>query len=70
MYENNTNINYADICCGLSWGDEAKGKIIAELSKSNTYNYVLDGQVEIMQDILFILIKKIYNTFNSKRYIL
>jgi len=34
------NINYVDICCGLAWGDEAKGKIIAELSKSKNYDYV------------------------------
>ena len=36
----NKNINYVDICCGLAWGDEGKGKIIAELSKSNKYDYV------------------------------
>ena len=23
-----------DICCGLAWGDEAKGKIVAQLAKS------------------------------------
>ena len=34
------NINYVDICCGLAWGDEAKGKIVAELSKSGDYDYV------------------------------
>ena len=34
------NINYVDICCGLSWGDEGKGKIIAALSKDGFYNYV------------------------------
>jgi len=34
------NINYVDVCCGLAWGDEAKGKIIAELSKSKNYDYV------------------------------
>ncbi|MBI96045.1 hypothetical protein CL656_02765 [bacterium] len=33
-------INYVDICCGLNWGDEAKGKIIAELAKTNEYNFV------------------------------
>ncbi len=33
-------INYVDICCGLAWGDEAKGKIVAELSKSKNYDYV------------------------------
>ena len=35
-----TNIRSVDICCGLSWGDEAKGKIVAELSNSNEYSYV------------------------------
>ena len=34
------SINYVDICCGLAWGDEAKGKIIAELSKSKKYDCV------------------------------
>ena len=24
-------ISQVDICCGLAWGDEAKGKIVAEL---------------------------------------
>ena len=33
-------IKYVDICCGLSWGDEAKGKIIANLAKSQNYNFV------------------------------
>ncbi len=40
MYRNSNNINYVDICCGLSWGDEAKGKIIAHLSKHGNYDYV------------------------------
>tara|TARA_B100000900_G_scaffold236700_2_gene200995 strand:+ start:46 stop:1065 length:1020 start_codon:yes stop_codon:yes gene_type:complete len=34
------NICNVDIVCGLSWGDEAKGKIIAHLSKSGKYDYV------------------------------
>jgi len=34
------NIDSVDICCGLNWGDEAKGKIIAQLSKSKKYNFV------------------------------
>ena len=33
-------INKVDICCGLNWGDEAKGKIVAHLSKSQKYNFV------------------------------
>jgi adenylosuccinate synthase len=40
MQKSNTGIKHVDICCGLSWGDEAKGKIIAELSKSGKYDYV------------------------------
>ena len=32
-------INYVDICCGLSWGDEAKGKIVSYL-KTGNYNFV------------------------------
>ena len=34
------NIKNVDIVCGLAWGDEAKGKIIAYLSKSGKYDYV------------------------------
>ena len=34
------DINNVDICCGLNWGDEAKGKVIAQLAKSNKYNFV------------------------------
>jgi adenylosuccinate synthase len=30
----------ADICVGLAWGDEAKGKIVAHLAKSGNYDYV------------------------------
>ena len=33
-------INNVDICCGLAWGDEAKGKIVSELLKKNKYNFV------------------------------
>ena len=36
----NNKINFVDICCGLNWGDEAKGKIIAQLAKSGHYNFV------------------------------
>ena len=39
MYNNN-NIKYVDVCCGLSWGDEGKGKIIADLSRISKYDYV------------------------------
>ena len=34
------NINYVDVCCGLAWGDEAKGKIVSELASSNRYDFV------------------------------
>ena len=33
-------INNVDICCGLSWGDEAKGKLVTELLKKNKYDFV------------------------------
>ena len=33
-------INYVDICCGLNWGDEAKGKIVSYLAKVGDYNFV------------------------------
>jgi len=33
-------ISYVDVCCGLAWGDEAKGKIVAYLAKSGRYDYV------------------------------
>ena len=34
------NISYVDICCGLAWGDEAKGKIVSYLSKNGAYDFV------------------------------
>tara|TARA_A100001515_G_scaffold132504_1_gene120981 strand:- start:851 stop:1846 length:996 start_codon:yes stop_codon:yes gene_type:complete len=33
-------IEYADIVCGLAWGDEAKGKITSELAGSGEYDFV------------------------------
>jgi len=33
-------IKQVDVCCGLSWGDEAKGKIVAQLAKSKKYDFV------------------------------
>ena len=33
-------IKNVDICCGLAWGDEAKGKIVTELIKTNNYDWV------------------------------
>ena len=33
-------INFVDICCGLNWGDEAKGKVVSYLSKSGVYDFV------------------------------
>ncbi len=33
-------IKSVDVCCGLAWGDEAKGKIVAHLSKNKNYDYV------------------------------
>ena len=34
------DIRSVDICFGLAWGDEAKGKITAYLSKKNNYDFV------------------------------
>ena len=34
------DIQNVDICCGLSWGDEGKGKIVSQLSKSGEYDFV------------------------------
>lgn len=33
-------INNVDICCGLAWGDEAKGKIVAQLACLKKYDFV------------------------------
>ena len=33
-------INSVNICCGLAWGDEAKGKIVSQLSKDGKYDFV------------------------------
>ena len=33
-------INCVDICCGLNWGDEAKGKIVSQLLKNYKYDWV------------------------------
>ena len=34
------DISLVDVCCGLAWGDEAKGKITAQLAKTQKYNFV------------------------------
>ena len=34
-------INYVDICCGLNWGDEAKGKVTHHLCSEGGYTHVL-----------------------------
>jgi len=34
------DIESVDICCGLSWGDEGKGKIVSQLSKNGNYDFV------------------------------
>lgn len=38
--DDNQKIKNVDVCCGLAWGDEAKGKIIAYLSKIHNYDFV------------------------------
>ena len=35
-----SDIFNVDICCGLAWGDEAKGKITAYLANSGKYDFV------------------------------
>jgi adenylosuccinate synthase len=44
MFKNKYNlilmVEYVDICCGLAWGDEAKGKLVSYLSKNNDYDFV------------------------------
>ena len=44
-----------DVCCGLAWGDEGKGKIVSQLSKN--YDYVCRWSGEITQVILYTLIR-------------
>lgn len=34
------NIENVDICCGLAWGDEAKGKLVSYLAGTKKYKYV------------------------------
>lgn len=36
----NNFIENVDICIGLCWGDEGKGKIVSQLIKNNYYNFV------------------------------
>ena len=33
-------LKQVDICCGLAWGDEAKGKIVSELAKTGKYDMI------------------------------
>lgn len=33
-------MSIVDICCGLAWGDEAKGKIVSSLLKQNKYDWI------------------------------
>lgn len=37
---NPKNVECVDICCGLCWGDEGKGKVIAHLAKVKNYDFV------------------------------
>ena len=34
------SINSVDVCIGLAWGDEAKGKVTVHLTKENKYDFV------------------------------
>ena len=38
-------ISKVDICCGLAWGDEAKGKIVAQLSKEGGYDIRIASKI-------------------------
>ena len=51
-------INNVDICCGLAWGDEAKGKIVSQLIKIKNMILYVVGMEEVMQDTLYILTEK------------
>jgi adenylosuccinate synthase len=33
-------VEFVDICCGLAWGDEAKGKVVSYLSREGNYDFV------------------------------
>ena len=33
-------LQQVDICCGLAWGDEAKGKIVSQLASSGKYDMI------------------------------
>ena len=35
-----SGVDYVDIVCGLSWGDEGKGKVTSHLVSKNDYDYV------------------------------
>lgn len=34
------SVKHVDICCGLAWGDEAKGKVVTELIKNKHYDWI------------------------------
>jgi adenylosuccinate synthase len=40
VINNSKFISSVDICCGLAWGDEGKGKIVSYLSKTGNYDFV------------------------------
>ena len=50
------DISHVDICCGLAWGDEAKGRLFLNLLKVENMISFVAGQEEIMLDILYMLI--------------
>lgn len=35
-----SQLKQVDVCCGLAWGDEAKGKIVSELASSGRYDMI------------------------------
>ena len=48
-------IEEVDICCGLAWGDEAKGKIVTELLKKKHYDWVCRWSGGSNKESLFVL---------------
>jgi len=40
IYIYEQKIKNVDICCGLAWGDEGKGKLVAHLAKVGNYDFV------------------------------
>ena len=71
-----TIIDNVDICCGLAWGDEVKGKIVTELIKKYNYDWICRWVEVVMLDILYLNDNKYFSNivpsgvfYNKKSYI-